>query len=294
MLTGLQHKYPQTALLLVTDKCFSHCRFCFRRRMHETTPRFRKWGEIAVDYPKIAAYVRGHPEINNLLFSGGDPLTLSTGRLHRILDHFLPIAHLTLFRFGTKAIVSYPPRFRDKELPSLFEKIRNAGKTPAIVTHVDHIGEVSEETEAQVTNLRTLGVQFFNQTVLLNHVNDDPGVLVATFRKLHSLGVRPYYLFQARPTKHASHFQVPLRRGVEIVRSVNSRLFGLEKTFRYVMSHDTGKVEILDIGSDNRLYMRYHQSGDVEKVGKLFSRVCRDDACWLDDLPLHSERKHSA
>lgn len=98
-----------------------------------------------------------------------------------------------------------------------------------LVTHVNHIGEVSEETEIRVKKLRKLGVQFFNQTVLLRKVNDDPDILAATFEKLHSLGVRPYYLFQARPVKGTLHFQVPLPRGLEIVHSVKARKPGVLK-----------------------------------------------------------------
>jgi len=278
VVTGLQHKYPQTALLLVTADCFSYCRFCFRKRLVETDSE-----EVALDYVAVAAYIEQHPEIDNVLLSGGDPFTLSTEQLGSILDHILPIPHLTSIRFGTKAIVSCPPRFRDEQLRLLFARIQKAGKTPVIITHIDHLGEVSEETELRVRELRAGGVQFFNQAVLLKQINDDPGILAATFRKLHTLGVRPYYLFQARPTKHASHFQVPFRRGLEIVREVNQRLNGIEKTFRYVMSHETGKIELLDLSRDNRLLMRYHQGTDVRSIGTLFSRIVGEDACWLDD-----------
>jgi L-lysine 2,3-aminomutase len=84
--------------------------------------------------------------------------------------------------------------------------------------------------------------------------------------------------------KAASHFQIPLRRGVEIVRGINQRLSGIQKTFKYIMSHHTGKIEILDLGDDNRLYMRYHQCKDTAKIGKIFSRPYVEEACWLDDL----------
>ena len=278
VVTGLQHKFPQTALLLVTADCFSYCRFCFRKRLVETDSE-----EVALNYVEVAAYIKQHPEIDNVLLSGGDPFTLSTEQLGSILDHILPIPHLTSIRFGTKAIVSCPPRFRDEQLRLLFASIQKAGKIPAIITHIDHLGEVSEETELRVNELRAGGVQFFNQSVLLKQINDDPEILAATFRKLHALGVRPYYLFQARPTKHASHFQVPLRRGLEIVREVSQRLSGIEKTFRYVMSHETGKLEILDLSRDNRLLMRYHQAADVRNTGTLFSRTVGEDACWLDN-----------
>jgi KamA family protein len=280
VLTGLQHKYPQTALLLVSANCFSYCRFCFRKRLVE-----RGSDEIALNHTEVAAYIRQHPEITSVLLSGGDPFTLSTEQLAGIVDHLLPIPHLSSIRFGTKAIVFYPPRFRDKQLRSLFEKIRSAGKSPVIVTHIDHFGEVSEEAEVRVRELRACGVHFFNQAVLLKKINDDPETLAATFRKLHCLGVQPYYLFQARPTKRASHFQVPFHRGLKIVRDTNHRLNGLERTFRYVMSHQAGKIEILDLDRDNRLYMRYHQSSDARQVGTLFWRTVGKDACWLDGLP---------
>lgn len=277
---GLQHKYAQTGLLLVTDRCAAYCRYCFRKRIVGNDS-----DEIAPDYSRVAEYIRRHPEMTNVLLSGGDPFVLSTHKLHRIMDHLLPCSNLTSIRFGTKTIAFYPPRFADPELPGLFERIKAAGKAPFIVAHFDHIGEISEEAQKNIQKLREIGVQFLNQTVLLGKVNDDPAILAATFRKCHAIGNRPYYLFQARPVKGASHFQVPLRQGIEIVRGVNQRLSGIEKTFRYMMSHYTGKIEILDMGDDNRVYMRYHQSKHAEKIGRIFSRKYVEGACWLDDLP---------
>lgn len=279
VVTGLQHKYPQTGLLLVTDRCASYCRYCFRKRIVGNDS-----DEIAPDYAEVAAYIKQHPEMNNVLLSGGDPFVLSTEKLHRIMDHLLPIPHLSSIRFGSKTIAFYPPRFADPQLPALFERIQRAGKTPVIVAHFDHVGEISKEAEENIRALRAAGVQFLNQTVLLGRVNDDPDVLAQTFEKCHSIGVRPYYLFQGRPVKGASHFQVPLKRGIEIVRGINQRLSGIQKTFKYIMSHVTGKIEILDIGTDNQLYMRYHQNKKAEKIGRIFSRQYREGACWLDDL----------
>jgi KamA family protein len=277
---GLQHKYPQTGLLLVTDRCASYCRYCFRKRIVGNDS-----DEIVPDYAAVAAYIARHPEMNNVLLSGGDPFVLKTDKLHQILDHLLPIPHLTSIRFGTKTIAFAPQRFEDARLPELFRRIHDAGKAPLIVAHFDHLGEISDLAERQIRRLRAEGVQFLNQAVLLAKVNDEAAILAATFAKLHAIGVRPYYLFQGRPVKAASHFQVPLRRGVEIVRGINGRLSGIQKTFKYIMSHYTGKIEILDLAADNRLYMRYHQNKDADKVGRLFSRPYVEGACWLDDLP---------
>jgi KamA family protein len=280
VVAGLQHKYRQTGLLLVTDRCASYCRYCFRKRLVGNDS-----DEIAPDYAAVARYITAHPEMNNVLLSGGDPFVLSTAKLRAIVDHLLPIPHLTSIRFGTKMVAFYPPRFSDPELPSLFAEILAAGKMPVIVGHFDHIGEISTESERQIRRLRGAGVQFLNQSVLLGGVNDDPEVLAATFARCHEIGSRPYYLFQGRPVKAASHFQVPLRRGVEIVREVNRRLSGIQKTFKFVMSHVTGKIEILDVDGDGRIYLRYHQARRPEMIGRVFSRRCPEGACWLDDLP---------
>ncbi|WP_027163272.1 lysine 2,3-aminomutase [Mesorhizobium sp. WSM1293] len=276
---GLQHKYAQTGLLLVTDRCVSYCRFCFRKRFVGQDS-----DEIALDFAQIAQYIGGHPEMTNVLLSGGDPFVLSTAKLDKILDHLLPIPHLDSIRFGTKAVAYEPRRFLDPALSALFQRIHEACKTAVIVAHFDHIGEISVDAERALRSLRAQGVQLLNQSVLLANVNDDPETLAETFAKCHQIGLRPYYLFQARPVKGASHFQVSLRRGLEIAHGINQRLSGIQKTFKYIMSHRTGKIEILDLGADGRLYMRYHQSKTTEKIGKIFSRPYREGACWLDDL----------
>lgn len=276
---GLQHKYPQTGLLLVTNLCASYCRFCFRKRLvgqhsHEVVP----------DMGAVGRYISRHPEMTNVLLSGGDPFVLSTAKLDKIVGHLLPIPHLDSIRIGTKMLAFEPKRFEDPALPSLFRRIHNAGKAVVIVTHFDHIGEISVDAERNIRSLRTQSVQFLNQSVLLAKVNDDPEILADTFAKCHQMGVRPYYLFQSRPVRGASHFQVPLRRGSEIARGVNQRLAGIQKTFKYIMSHQTGKIEILDLGDDGRMYMRYHQNKTADQIGRIFSRPYVENACWLDDL----------
>ncbi|WP_147377822.1 condensation domain-containing protein [Mesorhizobium waimense] len=281
VLPGLQHKYAQTGLLLATNRCVSYCRFCFRKRL--VGKDFDD--EIAPDFAQIAQYIGGHPEMTNVLLSGGDPFVLTTAKLDKILDHLLPIPHLDSIRFGTKTVAYDPKRFEDPSLSALFQRIHEAGKAAVIVTHFDHIGEISIDAERNIRSLRAQGVQFLNQSVLLAKVNDDPEVLAATFAKCHQMGVRPYYLFQARPVKGASHFQVPLHRGIEIAHGINQCLSGIQKTFKYIMSHYTGKIELLDLGADGLVYMRYHQHKNSEKIGKIFTRPQREGACWLDDLP---------
>ncbi|MDX8535865.1 4Fe-4S cluster-binding domain-containing protein [Mesorhizobium sp. VK25A] len=277
---GFQHKYAQTGLLLVTDRCASYCRYCFRKRIVG-----KNSDEIATDFSRVAQYIDDHPEMTNVLLSGGDPFVLNTAKLDKILNHLLPIPHLGSIRFGTKMVAYEPKRFEDPALLALFQRIHEGGKTAVIVTHFDHVGEISADAERNIGSLRAHGVQFLNQSVLLAKVNDDSKILAATFAKCHQMGVRPYYLFQGRPVKGASHFQVSLRRGIEIARGINQRLSGIQKTFKYIMSHYTGKIEILDLGADGRVYMRYHQNKTPEKIGRIFSRPHLEGACWLEDLP---------
>jgi lysine 2,3-aminomutase len=279
VVAGLQHKYPQTGLLLVTDRCTSYCRYCFRKRLVG-----RDSDEITPDYAAVADYIRAHPEMTNVLMSGGDPFVLSTAKLHAILDHLLPLPNLTSIRFGSKTTAFHPARFHDPALPELMRRILDAGKTPVIVSHFDHVGEITDEAATAIRAMREAGVQYLNQGVLLGKVNDDPATIAATIARLHEVGSRPYYLFQGRPVRGASHFQVPIRRGVQIVRGANARLSGIQKTFRYIMSHHNGKIEILDI-VDGRLWMRYHQNPRPERIGRLFSRPYVEGSCWLDDLP---------
>ena len=169
VLPGFQHKYPQTGLLLATDRCASYCRYCFRKRIVGKTS-----DEVAPEFARIADYIRAHPEMNNVLLSGGDPMTLRTEKLHRIMDHLLDCPNLTSIRIGTKTIAFYPPRFADPELPGLFRRILDAGKAAVIVGHFDHFGEISAEAVKNIRKLREVGVQFLNQTVLLGRVNDHP------------------------------------------------------------------------------------------------------------------------
>lgn len=127
---GLQHKYAQTGLLLVTDRCGSYCRYCFRKRIVD-----KDSDEIAPDVAAAARYIGSHPEITNVLLSGGDPFVLSTSKLNSILNHLLLITHLESVRFGTKMVAYQPQRFEDSALAALFQRIRDANKTAIIVTH---------------------------------------------------------------------------------------------------------------------------------------------------------------
>ncbi len=279
-LPGLQHKYAQTALILATTRCAMYCRYCFRKRLVGL-----KSQEVIRRLEAAAEYIRQHPEINNVLISGGDPLTLPNDLLEQFLKTLTPIPHLRFVRIGSRVPVTFPFRILwDDELISLFRRYSRPEKRLFVVTHFNHPREITPESTEAVARLVDAGVIVSNQTVLLRGVNDDPEVLADLQNRLVSIGVNPYYVFQCRPVKRVKHhFQVPLLEGYHIVEEAKKRLNGHSKRFRYAMSHRTGKVEILGVVGDYFVF-KYHQAKDPANYGKIFFRRVNPTAGWLDDL----------
>lgn len=278
-LPGLQHKYHETALILTTSECAMYCRHCFRKRLvgledHE---------ETATDPLQAAEYVRAHREISNVLLSGGDSFLLDNEKIGLYLRLFAEIPHLDFIRFGTRTPVTFPMRItEDPELIKLLKKYGSI-KQIYVVTHFNHPREITPESIRAVTALRDAGVILRNQTVLLRGVNDDPAVLGTLLRRLTSIGVIPYYIFQCRPvTGVKSQFQVPFSEGYAIVEQAKSVQNGQGKCLRYALSHPTGKIEILGPGADGQMLFKYHQSKNDEDAGRIFSSPLAAGQAWLD------------
>jgi len=276
---GLQHKYPQTAIILSTNRCAMYCRHCFRKRLvglpnHELVQRF----EDAADY------VRKHREINNVLISGGDPLVLGTAVIARFFEALSDIGHLSFIRIGTRIPVTLPHRItHDPDLIKLLRQHSLPRRRIYVVTQFNHPREITEEAAAAVDSLIRAGVVVNNQTVLLRGVNDDPECLAMLQNGLAGIGVGPYYVFQCRPVKRVQHhFQVPLHRGYEIVEAAKERLNGHSKRFRYIMSHKKGKIEIVGRKGDE-VFFKFHQARDPDNNGKFFSRRINPRQGWLHD-----------
>lgn len=277
--TGLQHKYRQTALLLLTNYCFANCRFCFRKRFVGVND-----DEILRDAKDALRYVGEHPEITNLLLSGGDALSLNNRVISRILSGCDSIPHLKYIRIGTRVPVVFPERvLTDDGLVRILKRHSKTERRIIIQTHFNHPREITEESTRCVDTLLENGMIVHNQMVLLKGVNDDPDVLSSLKRKLMSIGVHPYYLFQCRPVVGTLHLQVPIVRGYKIVEAAKSSLSGPAKMFKYIMSHRTGKIEILGL-DDERIFFKYHQAKNRKKFGRFFSLPRVDYACWLDEL----------
>ncbi len=278
-LPGLQHKYSETALVLVTNTCATYCRHCFRKRLvglptEETLKRMDDATE----------YIKEHPEINNVLVSGGDPFTLCNKSIERILDHLTRIPHVKFIRFGTRVPVTYPNRLDDNELLGIFKRYSTNKKRLQVVTQFNHPKEICPKSIKAVSDLIDAGALLNNQTVLLRGVNDRPDVLASLMNGLVSIGVSPYYVFQCRPLARVkNHFQVPLFKGLKIVENAKAQCNGLSKRFKYVMSHVTGKIEILGI-MDGEIYFKYHEAKERKNLGVMFKHPINKSSGWLDDF----------
>jgi KamA family protein len=279
-LPGLQHKYSQTALILATNRCATYCRYCFRKRMVGLPTN-----EILERFNEAVSYIREHTEITNVLVSGGDPFVLPTEVIGQFLKELSSIPHLDYIRFGTRTPIMRPGRIiEDGKLQSLLEQYSNSNRRVYIVTQVNHSRELTARSVEAFDALLKCKTIINNQSILLRGVNDNPRSLAGLQSKLVSIGVNPYYIFQCRPVKGVkAHFQVPLIRGYEIIENSKKMLDGHSKRFKYVMSHRTGKIEIMG-AMDGYMYFKYHQAKDHRNAGRFFKRKLGDNACWLDDM----------
>ncbi|PNX50726.1 MAG: lysine 2,3-aminomutase [Thermoplasmata archaeon M9B2D] len=279
---GLQHKYQQTAVILATNECAMYCRHCFRKRLVGLDT-----DETLRDLGRAVEYIRNHREINNVLITGGDPLILPNERIEGFLKAFTEIEHLDFIRFGTRVPVTFPQRItEDRELLGMLSDYSDR-KRIYFVTQYNHPKEITDESYDAIQGISKAGITISNQTVLLKDVNDSPDVMVKLQRSLVEIGVVPYYIFQCRPVKRVKkHFQVPLYDGCKIMNKTRALLDGHSKRFRFIMSHPTGKIEILGIHNEQFLF-RYHQAKDLKDYGRFFSRRVSKTATWLDEMENH-------
>ncbi len=234
---GLVHRYPDRALLVSTSVCASYCRHCTRKRVAGQVENVISPAHIrgAVDY------LKAHPEIKDVVVSGGDPFTMATPVLERILRAVRSVSSVEIIRIGTRTPVVMPMRITD-ELVQMLRKYH-----PVFVnTHFNHPYELTADARAACLKLVDAGVPMGNQTVLLRGVNDSAEILSALFRELVKVRVKPYYLFQCDLVKGVEHFRTPLATGVEIMARLRGRLSGLAiPTFVVDAPHGGGKIPVL-------------------------------------------------
>ena len=275
---GLEHKYTSTALLLVNEVCAAYCRFCFRKRLF-----MDENDEVTKDISEGLEYIRKHKEITNVLLTGGDPMIMSTSKLEPIIKQIREIDHVKIIRIGTKIPAFNPHKIVND--PSLHEMIKTYSKDEKKIYIMAHFNHPRELTEIAVKGLNMLmqsGAIVVNQTPLIKGVNDDPDVLAELFNRLSFIGVPPYYVFLCRPTLGNEPFAIPVEDGYEIFEAARNKCSGLAKRARLVMSHETGKVEMVGM-SDGQVFFKYNRSANVENDGKLLVFESNPDAYWFDD-----------
>ena len=280
---GLQHKYGQTGVLLLTDVCGGICRFCFRKRLFMSCER-----ETIRDVSDNIGYIREHKEITNVLVTGGDPLTLETRYLGKILRELREIEHVNIIRIGSKMLAYNPYRIlNDPNLLDVLSRLSTPEKRIYLMAHFNHPRELTEVSIQAAEALRKAGVIVVNQTPILNGINNEPETLTMLFRRLSFAGISPYYVFQCRPTIGNQFFQVPLEQSYEVLQKSWETCSGLAKRARFIMSHATGKIEMVG-KSAGHVFMRYHQSADPAQIGKFMIFQSNPLARWFDDYRHHS------
>ncbi len=228
----LIHTYPDKVLFLATPFCATHCRYCTRSRLvgKPAPPTFEE----------SFRYIEAHPEIRDVLVSGGDPLTLPDSVLDDLLGRLRGIPHIRTVRVGSKVPAVLPMRMTD-ELCAILRKHR-----VWLSLHFVHPAELSPETRAACRRLSDHGVAMVSQTVLLKGVNDDTQTLADLFYGLLEINVKPYYLLQCDPVRGSAHFRTPVEKGIKLIRSLHGAISGLAVP-QYVIDAPGGggKIPIL-------------------------------------------------
>ncbi len=214
---GLVHRYPDRVLFLVTDRCASYCRYCTRSRLVSNAQDYN----FHPEYEQGLRYIESHPEVRDVLLSGGDPLLLSDRKLEHLLARLREIKHVEFIRIGSRIPVFLPQRIT----PELCDVFRRYGPVWMSI-HVNHPAECTDELRQACERLAFAGVPLGNQSVLLKGVNDNADVMKALVHRLLRMRVRPYYIYQMDLITGGAHFKVDVRRGIEIIRALRGHTTG--------------------------------------------------------------------
>ena len=300
---GLQHKYRETVLFFPSQgqTCHAYCSFCFR------------WAQFVGDKTyKIAAneasglhdYLASHPDVSDLLITGGDPMVMKTRVVERYLQPLIEdprFEHIRNIRIGTKALTFWPRRFVTDgdadDLLRLLERVTRVGKSVAIMAHFNHWREFGTDVAHEaIRRLRDTGAVIRSQAPALAHVNDSPEIWARMWREQVALGIIPYYMFVERDTGAKCYFEVPLDKVWNIFNRAVRSVSGLARTVRGPsMSATPGKVEVLglqEVNGEKVFVLRFLQGRNAEWVGRPFFAAYNPDATWLNHLrPAFGEEK---
>ena len=293
-LPGLQHKYRETVLYFPGQgqTCHAYCTYCFRwaQFIGDADLRF-----AAPDPRGLIDYLAGHPEVHDVLVTGGDPMVMSTERLRSHLEPLLGVESVRTIRIGTKSVAYWPQRYVTDpdadDVLRLFEQVVASGRQLAVMAHFSHPRELETDLARRaVARIRATGAVVYCQAPLIAHVNDDARVWSELWRAELAAGAVPYYLFVERDTGPYDYFKVPLGRAVEIFTEAYRTLPGLARTVRGpVMSATPGKVVVDGVEETPEgacFQLRMLQARNPALVGRPFRARYAADAAWLDDLEL--------
>jgi lysine 2,3-aminomutase len=215
--SGIVHRYPDRVLFLVTDRCAAYCRYCTRSRLVSNAQDYN----FHPEYEQGLRYIEAHPEIRDVLLSGGDPLLLSDKKLEHLISRLRAIKHVEFIRIGSRIPVFLPQRIT----PELCEIFKKYGPIWMSI-HVNHPKEATAELRAACERLAFAGVPLGNQSVLLQGINDDADVMKALVHRLLRMRVRPYYLYQMDLITGGAHFKVAVQKGIEIIKALRGHTTG--------------------------------------------------------------------
>jgi len=298
-LKGVQHKYAETVLFFPSQgqTCHAFCSFCFRWPQFSRMPDL-KFAMKEVDL--LAQYLLRNNKVTDVLFTGGDPMTMSTQVLASYINVLLQpeFKNIHTIRIGTKTLSYWPYRFtEDEELLELFEKIVNAGKNLAIQAHFNHPAELkTRAVKEAIKKIRITGAQIRTQSPLLKNINDNPEVWAQMWRKQVDLGCIPYYMFVARDTGSKRYFELPLDKCWDIFRKAYRQVSGICRTVRGPsMSCEPGKIQVLgvqEIKGEKVYVLRFLQGRNAKWVNIPFFAKYDPKATWFDQLkPAFGEEK---
>jgi lysine 2,3-aminomutase len=251
---GLVHRYPDRVLMVLTDICPMLCRHCTRKREWRHGGWVRSWSEIEA----MLAYIRGNTNVRDVIISGGDPLTLSTGHLEAIISRIREIKHVEIIRIGSRFPVVLPQRI-DTELCDMLSKYGSIW----LNTHFNHPREITPEAAAACDRLLRCGVPVNNQTVLLRGINDNVETQSKLCQGLLKIKVRPYYLFQCDEVQGTEHLRTSVDVGIKIIEGMRGHTSGLAvPNFVVDLVNGGGKVPlqpnyVLSMTEDELLLKNY-------------------------------------
>jgi lysine 2,3-aminomutase len=254
---GLTHRYPDRALLVTTHVCTMYCRFCTRKR---ATMVRGGWDAISHNDQRMVEYVRDHPEIKDVIVSGGDPLTMPVAKLKFFLDGLAAIPHVDVIRIGTRVPVTLPQKLYDQPLIDLLAR---AGKV-WVQTHFNHPREITPEAARVCLAMLKAGMPVNNHSVLLKGVNDSLETMRELMRSLLRIKVRPYYIFHCDPVIGAGHLRTSVWKGMEIMEGLRGHMSGLGiPTYVVDSPHGGGKIPIMPnyivTASDDAVVLRNYE-----------------------------------